>query len=91
MIQTTIFLFEDFDINNPFIVKENNTYSNFHISEFYLQLMNQKRINQETNLLIPIKLYIDDTIIDSYRKLLLHPLVITLMIFNRSTYNLSTL
>ena len=30
-------LFEDSDINNPFTVKENNTYSDFHNSELYLQ------------------------------------------------------
>ena len=53
-MQTTNLLFEDGDINNPFTVKENDTYSDFHTSEFYLQKTNQKKINQETYLLVPI-------------------------------------
>ena len=50
--------------------------------------MKQKKINQETDLLVPLQLYLDDTVLDSYRKLSFHPLVITFMIFNRSACNL---
>ena len=89
LIQTKNLLFEDRDINNPFTVKENDTYSNFHTYEFYLELMKQKSINQETDLLIPIQLYMDKTVLDSYRKISLYPLVMTLMISNRPTRNLS--
>ena len=89
LMQTTNVLFEDSDINNPFIVKENDTYSDFHTSEFYLQIMKQKNINQENDFLVPIQLYLDETVLDSYGKLSLYPLVMTFMIFNRSTHNLS--
>ena len=70
-------------------MKENNTYSDFHTSEFYLESMKQKSINQETDLLVPIQLYMDETVLDSYRKLSLHPLFTTLIIFNISTCYLS--
>ena len=54
LIQTNNLLFEDGDINNPFTVKENHTYNDFHTSEFYLETMKKKNINQETDLLVPI-------------------------------------
>ena len=87
LIQFKNLLFEDGDINNPFTIKENHTYNDFHTSEFYLETMKKKNINQETDLLVPIQLYMDETVLDSYGKLSFHPLVMTLMIFNRSTRN----
>ena len=63
-MQTINFLFEDGGINNPFTVKESDTYSVFRTTEFYLQSMKQKSINQETDLLIQIELYIDETVLD---------------------------
>ena len=54
LMQTTNLLFEDSNINNPFKIKENNTYSNFLTSEFYLQSMEKNSINQETHFLVLI-------------------------------------
>ena len=48
-----------------------------------------KSINQSTDPLVPIQLYMGETTLDSYGKLSLHPLVMTLLIFNRETRNLS--
>ena len=89
LMQTTNLVFEDGNISNPFYTKKSEIYSDFHTSEFYLETMKQKEINQETDLLVPIQLYMDETTLDDYGKLSLHPLVMTLLIFNRQTRNLS--
>ena len=81
-------IFEDGDENNPFRVIDGEEYGDIQTSEFYLQSMKVKEINQETDVLIPIQLYMDETVLDSYSKLSLHPLVMTLLIFNRNTRNM---
>ena len=82
-------IFEDGTVDNPFLVKDTDCYSDFNSSEFYLQTMKQKGVNQENHILVPIQIYMDETTLDAYSKLSLHPLVMTLLIFNRSTRSLS--
>ena len=48
-----------------------------------------KNINHEEDLLVPIQLYMDETTLDTFSHLQLHPLVLTLLIFNQKTRNLS--
>ena len=89
LMQVDNLIFQDGNVHNPFIVKDSDVYSDFHTSEFYLQSMKQKNINPEHDVLIPIQLYMDETTLDAYSKLSLHPLVMTLLVFNRQTRNLS--
>ena len=72
--------------DNPFLVKKYEYYNDFHMSEFYTQSK-----KQEIGLLDPIQLYMDETTLDCYSKLLFHSLVMHLLIFNRKTRNLSIL
>ena len=89
LMQPSNLIFEDGNIINPFLVKDSDCYGDIHTSEFYLETMKQKGINQNTDVLIPIQIYMDETTLDAYSKLSLHPLVMTLLIFNRSTRSLS--
>ena len=90
LMQTSNLIFEDGNVTNPFLIKESKFYGDFHTSEFYSQTLKQKNINTDTEVLIPIQLYMDETTLDAYSKLSLHPLVMTLLIFNRTTRNLSS-
>ena len=85
LMQVDNLIFEDGNVHNQFIVKDSDVYSDFHTSEFYLQSMKQKNINPEHDVLFPIQLYMDETTLDAYSKLSLHPLVMTLLVFNRQT------
>ena len=88
-MQVDNLVFKDGNIDNPFCVKEYDYYGDFHTSEFYQQTMKMKNINQSTDLLVPIQLYMDETALDLCSKLSLQSLVMTLLIFNRETRNLS--
>ena len=89
LMQHQNLVFSDGTVDNPFKMIESEFYSDFHTSEFYKETIKQKEIDSETDLLVPIQLYLDETTLDSYSKLSLHPLVMTLLIFNRKTRNLS--
>lgn len=54
-MQTINLLFEYGNINNPFTINESDCYIDIHTSQFYLETMKQKHINQETDLLVLIK------------------------------------
>ena len=75
--------------SNPFINEDSDYYSEFNTSEFYIQTCKMKKINCEKEVLVPIQLYMDETTLDNYSHLQLHPLVLTLLIFNQKTRNLS--
>ena len=75
-------IFPDGDEENPFLLKDKNFYGEFNTSEFYKETCKIKNINQETEILVPIQLYMDETTLDTYSHLQLHPLVISLLIFN---------
>ena len=89
LMQHNNLVFTDGNSENPFLIKNSESYGDSHTSEYYTQTLKMKNINQETDLLVPIQLYMDETTLDSYSKLSLHPLVMTLLIFNRRTRNLS--
>ena len=67
LMQSNNLVFEDGNIDNPFYMKESEYYSDFHTSEFYKETMKMKEINPDTDLLVPIQLYMDETILDSYK------------------------
>ena len=46
-------------------------------------------IDENTDLLCPISLYLDETNLDTFSKLTLHPVVMTLLIYNRKSRNSS--
>ena len=89
LMQPQHLIFEDGDMNNPFDIKPQSYYSDIHTSEFYQQTLIDKKIDIKKDVLIPIQLYMDETTLDSYSHLQLHPLVMTLLIFNRKARNLS--
>ena len=89
LMQIENLVFDGDNCVNPFIVKESDYYGDFHTSEFYQRTLKMKMIDQTSEVLVPIQLYLDETVLDSYSKLSLHPLVMTFLIFNRSTRNLS--
>jgi hypothetical protein len=82
-------IFEDGNEENPFHIKESNYYGDVHECEYYTETMKKLNIDTNTDLLVPIQLYLDETNLDQYGNISLHPVVITLLIYNRSTRNLS--
>ena len=89
LMQVENLVFDEDNLVNPFSDNDNEYYSDFNNSEFYKETKKMKKIDPHTDLLVPIQLYMDETTLDSYSKLSLHPLVMTLLIFNRKTRNLS--
>ena len=90
LMQLKNLIFKDGDEINPFRVNENHQYyEDIHTSEFYQQSCKNKCIDDEKDVLVPIQLYMDETTLDSYSHLQLHPLVMTLLLFNRNTRNLT--
>lgn len=88
LMQHNNLIFVDGDDTNPFKVKESSVYGDFQTSEFYQETLKMRNIDQNNDVLVPIQLYMDETVLDSYSKLSLHPLVMTLLIFNQNTRNL---
>ncbi len=86
-LQNTIF--KNGSSTDPFEIKDSEFYADIETSNFYQATLQQKNINHQTEILVPIQLYMDETTIDQYSKLSLHPLVMTLLIFDRKTRNLS--
>lgn len=91
-------IFKDGNSNDPFHLSNMSSYGEFNDCEYYRQSIKkyeqeyQNRNNQNTStkklLVVPIVLYMDETTIDSYGKLTLFPVNMSLMIYNRSTRNL---
>ena len=89
LMQCENFIFKHGNESNPFKVMETDYYGEFNTSEYYLETCRLKNINHEEDLLVPIQLYMDETTLDTFSHLQLHPLVLTLLIFNQKTRNLS--
>ena len=81
-------IFPNGNVDNPFKWQYSKFYKDFDQSGFYTETLKDIGGNQEDILLCPIALYMDETVLDSYGKLTLHPVVITLMIYNLKTRNL---
>ena len=81
-------IFADGDITDPFRWTMKDNYDDFDQSGFYNNSVREYITNRNTQLLVPICIYMDETTLDSFGKLSLHPVVMTLMIYNRSTRNL---
>ena len=79
-MQVDNLIFEESSVDNPSIVKDSDVYSDFQTTEFYKQTLKQKQKSRDV--LIPIQLYMDETTLDAYNKLSLHPLVMPLLVFN---------
>ena len=82
-------IFVDGNHNNPFIVNNKSHYGDIDQSEFYQQTNLKLNIDSTKEIHVPIQLYLDETTLDNYSKLSLHPLAMTLLIYNRKTQNLS--
>lgn len=83
-------IFKDGNENDPFLWNTKDFYDDFDQSTYYNETF-KKMIGydkMDTHLLVPIAIYMDETTLDSYGKLSLHPVCITLMIYDRSTRNL---
>ena len=81
-------IFKDGDIDDPFHWNLNENYGDFEQSGFYNNTVKEYITNRDTELLVPICIYMDETTLDAFGKLSLHPVVMTLMIYNRKTRNL---
>ena len=88
-IENTIF--KDGNEENPFYVPLNiENYGDIDQSDYYVETIKKLNLgDQSTDVLVPLQIYMDATTLDNYAKLLLHPIVITLLIYNRTTRNLS--
>ena len=74
---------------NPFQLRENEYFADIDSSTYYTETLKSANINPEEDVLCPVVLYIDELKLDSFGKLSLEPVVMSLMIYNRSTRNLS--
>ena len=75
--------------DNPFEMKEDEMFGDFDSSTYYSETMKRMNINTEEVVICPIVLYIDELKLDSFGKLGLEPVVMSLMIYNRKTRNLA--
>ena len=81
-------IFQDGDEDDPFRLLAKNYYGDFDTSEYYRKTAFKIRDGGTTHLEVPIVLYMDETNLDSYSKLTLHPVTMTFMMYNRQTRNL---
>lgn len=83
-------IFKDGNEHDPFLWNIKDYYDDFDQSTYYNETF--KNLigveNRNTHLLVPLAIYMDETTLDSFGKLSLHPVCITLMIYDRSTRNL---
>ena len=76
--------------DNPFITLESEYYDDIDQSTIYRETLKDVCINQDNEILCPVGLYIDETNLDNFSKITLHPVMKTLMIFNRKIRNSSS-
>ncbi len=83
-------IFKDGNEHDPFHWNVKEYYDDFDQSTYYNETFTNiiGIENRNTHLLVPLAIYMDETTLDSYGKLSLHPVCITLMIYDRSTRNL---
>ena len=81
-------IFQNGNIDNPFLLEDSPFYDDLDQSGIYQATYKERIQDPSKELLCPIIIYIDETNLDSYSKLVLHPVVITLGIYKRSTRNL---
>ena len=82
-------IFDNGNEIDPFSIKEKSYYDDLDQSGIYQQTNKVMITDSSKELLTPLIVYLDETFLDSFSKLVLHPVVITLGIYNRSTRNLS--
>ena len=82
-------IFDNGNEQNPFLVKEKDYYDDLDQSGIYQQTCKNLITDPSKELLAPLIVYMDETNLDTFSKLVLHPVVITLAIYNRATRNLS--
>ena len=88
-------IFNSSNINNPFKINLNDCYNEFDQSEYYNETIKKYKSEQNTNgidpsklLVVPIVIYMDETNLDNYNNLSLHPVTMSLMIYNQKARNL---
>ena len=79
----------DKESENPFVVKNKAFYTDLDQSGIYQETLKKYSVDPEREVLIPLIIYMDETNLDSYSKLVLHPIVLTLGIYNRKTRHLA--
>ena len=79
----------DGNIENPFIITNKPFYDDIDQSGVYQETYKLYISHPEHEVLVPIIIYMDETNLDSYSKLVLHPVVMSLGIYNRNTRHLS--
>ena len=81
-------IFDD-NATNPFQLKQSSVFADFDSSTYFTETMKSKNVNPENDVICPLVLYIDEIKLDAFGKLGLEPIVMSLMIYNRKTRNLS--
>ena len=82
-------IFDDSNIDDPFAIKPKEYFDDLDQSGIYIKTNEDIIHDRDKELLVPLIVYLDETFLDTFSKLVLHPVVITLGLFNRSTRNLS--
>lgn len=83
-------IFKDGNEEDPFNIEDGETYADFDQCEYYSETV-KKMTSQDVppgeppDLICPVIIYIDETRVDSNSKLNLHPVVLSFMIYNKST------
>ena len=90
LCQKENFIFQHGNAENPFKTHETDIYDDIDQSSIYRNTLYDFNIDQTKQILCPIALYIDETTMDGFGKLSLHPVNMTLLIFNRKTRNSSS-
>ena len=75
--------------DDPFNLKDKDVYDDLDQSGIYQETYKANITDPKSELLVPLIIYMDETNLDTYSKLVLHPIVVTLGIYNRSTRHLS--
>ena len=87
--QPNNYIFQDGNETNPFLSHNKTVFDDIDQSVTYINTKKKMNIDENTDLLCPIALYLDETNLDTFSKLTLHPVVMTLLIYNRKSRNSS--
>ncbi len=88
LVQRENLIFKATNRDNPFTWNRHAVdYDDIETSTYYNETARKLSIDEEKQVLCPLVLYIDETVLDAFGKLGLEPVTFSLLMFNRKTRN----
>ena len=86
LTQPSNLIFTDKD-GNPFHIENQDYYNDIDTSSVYQNTFKELGIDTQKEVLCPLGLYLDELKLDAFGKMGLEPIVLTLLMYNRTTRN----